>query len=80
MNAVLEKDQQDINNILMHTAKVAEGYYAQQQELPPSLHISDLPYTALPEQGMGAQAVLSYFAKHHAPYMANSAAYRHTLA
>lgn len=61
----------------MHTAKVAEGYYAQQQELPPSLHISDLPYTALPKQGMGAQAVLSYFAKHHAPYMANSAGPRY---
>src|SRR5690606_5667971 len=38
---------------------------------------SDLPYTALPEQGMGAQAVLSYFAKHHAPYMANSAGPRY---
>jgi glutamate/tyrosine decarboxylase-like PLP-dependent enzyme len=77
MNPVLKTDRENLKNILTQTVEIAEEYFGQQSRLAPSLFIPDLPYSVLPEQGMGARAVLSYFATHHAPRMANSAGPRY---
>ncbi len=77
MNAQLQHDKKRIKVILDQTLKVAETYYQQQETLPPALHIGDLPYAQIPEQGIGAEAVLSYFETHHASRMANSAGPRY---
>lgn len=77
MNDVLKNDQRNIREILAHTVEIAEEYFDQQNKLAPSLDIPDFPYSMLPEKGMGAHEVLSYFSTHCAPEMANSAGPRY---
>jgi glutamate/tyrosine decarboxylase-like PLP-dependent enzyme len=77
MNSLLNHDRGEIIDLLSEVVKVADKYYQEQNDLPPSLLINDLPEQALPDSGMGAKEVLKEFAFKHAPHMANSAGPRY---
>jgi glutamate/tyrosine decarboxylase-like PLP-dependent enzyme len=73
----LLKDRQHMMDILQQTVAVAANYYRQQPALPPSRLVTDEPYPDLPEYGTGALDVIGQFARHYAPFMANSAGPRY---
>src|SRR5688572_9365436 len=77
MNTTLRTDADQLHEILSLTKDVAGEYFDQQTALPPSRLIKNDSYTDLPEQGVGAMAVLQYFKTHYANEMANSAGPRY---
>jgi glutamate/tyrosine decarboxylase-like PLP-dependent enzyme len=77
MDQQLQKDAGNIRKILLKTVDVSTRYFERQKELAPSLYISNLPYTAMPEKGIGALEVLELFSDRFAHQMANSAGPRY---
>src|SRR4051812_3640715 len=73
MNQHLNRDRDELKSILSDVVELANNYFAQQDELAPSLLIGDLPDEKLPLDGSGAHHVLNEFAVKHAANMANSA-------
>lgn len=77
MNSQLAFDKDHLNDILRKTVSLAEGHFARSEEIAPGRFIPDMPLTELPENGIGASAVLDYFEKKFARQMANSAGPRY---
>ena len=77
MTTPLKKDQQDISHILDYTRTMALHYFAHQQTLSPGRFIPDIEMETLPEQGIGALAVLDFFKQHYAEKICNSAGPRY---
>jgi len=77
MNSKLFEDRSNISDILHSVADIAGDYYTRQETLQPSRLVNDGALQDLPLEGRGTEAVLEYFKKHYAPYMANSAGPRY---
>jgi glutamate/tyrosine decarboxylase-like PLP-dependent enzyme len=77
MNKYLSDDRLQIRRILDQTVEIAAEYFANQESLPPSLHINDLPPASLPQKGEGALGVLQLFSHSYAGKLANSAGPRY---
>ena len=77
MDSILAKDKENIRHILSRTKQLAEDYFARQEEMPPGRFIPDIQLLSLPEKGIGASNVLSYFEKNFADKITNSAGPRY---
>ncbi len=77
MNELLKKDSEGIRAILDNTVKTAMGYFEKQQSLPPGRTVKNLPLIDLPENGIGADSVIDYFAKNYLDQIGNSAGPRY---
>lgn len=77
MHPVLETDKKNTHDILLQTVEMTEAYLREQDSLPPSLVINNLPPEPLPTEGKGALHALAYFKQHYATKMANSAGPRY---
>jgi glutamate/tyrosine decarboxylase-like PLP-dependent enzyme len=77
MNKTLSNDHHQIDGILQHSLQLANQYFKKQKDMPPSLHVPDIPLTHLPEKGIGAEAVLEFFGKNYADKISNSAGSRY---
>ncbi len=77
MDSWLKKDREDMTEILRHTVKIAERYFAQQETLPPGRYIPDILMENLPAKGMGALDTLAFFQKNYAHQITNSAGPRY---
>lgn len=78
MNVTLRSDHSSFANILRETMTVAERYIANdQEELPPGMHVDNLPASVLPEKGVGATQVLRVFERNYAGKITNSAGPRY---
>jgi glutamate/tyrosine decarboxylase-like PLP-dependent enzyme len=73
MNPLLKNDLESFTKILKHTIDVVELHLNRQATLPPGRFIPDIAMTDLPQQGIGAIAVLDHFEKNFANKLANSA-------
>src|SRR5688500_4302269 len=73
MNPLLKNDRESFTEILKHTIDVVELHLNRQATLPPGRFIPDIAMTDLPQQGIGAIAVLDHFEKNFADKLANSA-------
>lgn len=77
MNQHLQNDYRDIDTILKQSLVMANAYFQQQGTMAPGQYIPDIAMNDLPEQGIGAKAVLDYFEKNYADKIANSAGPRY---
>lgn len=77
MNQHLQNDHHDIDAILKRSLSMANAYFQQQGTMAPGRYIPDIAMSDLPEQGIGAKAVLDYFEKNYADKIANSAGPRY---
>jgi len=77
MNSILGNDKATMHAILAETQRLAEVYFKQQEHLPPGRHVADIALENLPEEGLGAKAVLDYFERNFADKLANSAGPRY---
>ncbi len=73
----LFSDQKNISQLLDKTKKIAERYFEKQDALPPGIHIPDINFENLPEDGIGAEAALTFFEKNFADKITNSAGPRY---
>jgi glutamate/tyrosine decarboxylase-like PLP-dependent enzyme len=77
MNQHLQDDYRDIDAILKQSLVMANAYFEQQDTMAPGRYIPDMVMSDLPEQGIGAKAVLDFFEKNYADKIANSAGPRY---
>jgi glutamate/tyrosine decarboxylase-like PLP-dependent enzyme len=77
MNDLLRADRERISEILQHTTSLADRYLKEQDQIPPGRFIADLPFSQLPEKGIGARGALDFFDKHYAHLTAATAGPRY---
>ena len=73
----LQNDFQQIDSILKQSLRLANAYFAKQDEMAPGRYIPDITFNDLPENGIGAAATLDFFEKNFADKITNSAGPRY---
>jgi glutamate/tyrosine decarboxylase-like PLP-dependent enzyme len=72
-----QNDFQQIDSILKQSLRLANDYFAKQDEKAPGRYIPDISFNDLPENGIGAAATLDFFEKNFADKITNSAGPRY---
>jgi len=77
MNYLLHHDLQNIVALAEETLSLTKDHFARQSSLPPGRYVEDLIMENLPEKGLGAQEVLSYFKEKYSNKLSHSAGPRY---
>jgi glutamate/tyrosine decarboxylase-like PLP-dependent enzyme len=73
MNPKLASDKKDFQAILQQTLSVAGDYLQKIDDLSPGKYVRDLELSNLPENGLGAKAVLEFFQNNYIDLLSASA-------
>ncbi|HYG20014.1 MAG TPA: pyridoxal-dependent decarboxylase [Ohtaekwangia sp.] len=77
MNEQLQRDYNDIGEILQQSLALASQYFKVQETMAPGRYLPDIPLSDMPRQGIGAKAALRLFQDNYAGKITNSAGPRY---